>query len=112
MHFKITETIRLINTTNNNIMVFLAQDLGRFGDVKDSKYLTDAMITRIESDLFQSVYNGTLTIEKWEQQFVEVTGGITDSGYIAAMHSEILKNSGCIVMFGGGSNFQRSTCAI
>ena len=102
---KLQETIRFINTTN---MVFLAQDLGRFGDVKDSKYLTDDMITRIESDLFQSVYNGTLTIEKWEQQFVEVTDGVTDSGYIAAMQSEILKNSGCIVMFGGGSNFQRS----
>lgn len=94
-----------MNTTG---MVFLAQDLGRFGDVKDIKYLTDDMISRIEDDLFQHVYNGALTIEKWEQQFVDVTGGITDSGYIAAMQSEILKNSGCIVMFGGGSNFQRS----
>ena len=65
------------------------------------------MITGIENDLFQSVYNETLTVEKWEQQFVEVTGGITDSGYIAAMQSEILKNSRCIVMFGGGSNFQK-----
>ena len=102
---ELQETVRLINNTD---MVFLAQDLGRFGDAKASKYLTDDMITGIENDLFQRVYNGTLTIEKWEQQFVEVTGGITDSGYIAAMQSEILKNSRCIVMFGGSSNFQRS----
>ena len=102
---ELQETVSLMNTTG---MVFLAQDLGRFGDAKDIKYLTDDMISRIEDDLFQHVYNGTLTIEKWEQQFVDVNGGITDSGYIAAMQSEILKNSGCIVMFGGGSNFQRS----
>ena len=102
---KLQETVRLINNTD---MVFLAQDLGRFGDAKASKYLTDGMITGIENDLFQSVYNEILTVEKWEQQFVEVTGGITDSGYIAAMQSEILKNSRCIVMFGGGSNFQKS----
>ena len=30
------------------------------------------------------------------------------SGYIAAMQSTILKNSKCIIMFGGMSNFQGS----
>ena len=102
---KLQKTVDLINSSN---MVFLAQDLGRFGDVKDETYLTNDMINEIENDLFQSVYKGELTIEKWEQQFINVTGGITDSGYIAAMQSEILKNSGCIIMFGGDSNFQRS----
>ena len=101
------ETVSLINGTNN----FLAHDLGRFGDnklIKDSEYITDDMIATIEHQLFQSVYNGKLTMHEWERQFIKVTGGITDSGYIAAMHSELLKNSGCIVMFGGDSNFQRS----
>ena len=98
------KTVSLINNTSS---VFLAQDLGRFGDVTDIKYLTDDMITAIENELFQHIYNDELTIEKWEQQFIEVTDGITDSGYIAAVQSEILKHSKCLVMFGGDSNFQR-----
>ena len=99
------KTINLIN--NNTSGVFLAQDLGRFGDVMDIKYLTDDMITAIKIELFQRIYNGELTTEKWEQQFIDITGGITDSGYIAAVQSEILKHSKCLVMFGGDSNFQR-----
>ena len=99
------KTISLI--TNNTSGVFLAQDLGRFGDVVDIKYLTDDMITAIKNELFQRIYNGELTTEKWEQQFIDITGGITDSGYIAAVQSEILKHSKCLVMFGGDSNFQR-----
>ena len=102
---QLQKTVNNITTTG---MVFLAQDLGRFGDITDEKYLTKTMITTIERELFQSVYSGKLTIDEWEQQFVEVTGGITDSGYIAAMQSEILKNSGCLIMFGGHSNFQRN----
>ena len=101
---QLQKTIGLINSTSR---VFLAQDLGRFGDSVAIKYLTKDMIYAIKNELFQHVYNGTLTIEKWERQFVKVTGGITDSGYIAAVQSEILKNSGCIIMFGGDSYFQR-----
>ena len=40
---KLQETVGLINNTD---MVFLAQDLGRFGDAKASKYLTDDMINQ------------------------------------------------------------------
>ena len=111
MHFfhscmlQLQKTVSLINSTNK---VFLALDLGSFGDTKATKYLTDNMIATIEDELFHSLYNGKLTMEKWEEEFVEVTGGITDSGYIAAMQSEILMNSGCLIMFGGDSNFQRS----
>ena len=98
---------KIVNLINDTSGVFLAQDLGRFGDIVDIKYLTDDMITAIKSELFQHIYNGKLTTEKWEQQFIDVTGGITDSGYIAAVQSEILKHGKCLVMLGGDSNFQR-----
>ena len=104
----ISQLQKTVNNISTMGMVFLAQDLGRFGDITEKKYLTKTMITTIESKLFQSVYGGKLTIDKWEQQFVEITGGITESGYIAAMQSELLKNSGCLIMFGGRSNFQRN----
>jgi len=88
--------------------LFLALDFGRFGDVKISTYMTNDLVKMIEHDLFQIVFNGTLTMEQWEQSFIDSTNGITDSGYIAGLHSNILQNSGCLVMFGGSSYFQRN----
>ena len=99
---------KTINLMNSTYKIFLAQDLGRFGDIKASTYLTDSMMDRIEDKLFQSLYNGNLTMKEWEEEFVYITDGITDSGYIAAMQSEILTKSRCLVMFGGNSYFQRS----
>ncbi|XP_065893719.1 uncharacterized protein [Dysidea avara] len=88
--------------------LFLALDFGRFGDSKISTYIADDLVKMMEHDLFQVVFNGTLTMEQWEQSFIDITNGITDSGYIAGLHSNILQNSGCLVMFGGSSNFQRN----
>jgi len=58
--------------------------------------------------MFRTVYNNSLTMEQWEQSFVQATNGIEDNGYIAAMQRTVLENSKCLVMFGGGSNFQRN----
>jgi len=92
----------------NSRKVFLAMDLGRFGDGKASSYITDITVKMIEHDLFQAVYKGSMTMDEWEQSFINITDGITDSGYIATLHSNILQNSGCIVMFGGDSYFQKN----
>ncbi|XP_065899141.1 uncharacterized protein [Dysidea avara] len=102
---RLQRTVSLLN--NNSSSVFLALDLGKFGDIKAGKYLTKKMMTDIENELFQALYNDTLTMGKWEHTFVDITNGITDSGYIATLQSTILENSGCLVMFGGDSNFQR-----
>ena len=93
-----------INISSDKI--FLAADLGRFGDTYAYKYMSDKMMKTVSSELFQVTYNGSLTIDKWEQSFVDITNGITDSGYIAALQSNILQNSGCLVVFGGKSYFQ------
>ena len=42
------------------------------------------------------------------QIFVQVTNGIKDSGYIAALQRTVVENSRCLVLFGGRSNFQRT----
>ena len=102
---ELQKTISLINSTHK---IFLAQDLGRFGDIKASRYFSDSMMSKIEDNLFQILYNGKLTMKEWEEEFVYVTDGITDGGYIAAMQSEILTKSKCLVMFGGNSYFQKS----
>ena len=54
------------------------------------------------------MYNNSLTMRKWEQSFIQASGGITDSGYIAAMQRTIVENGRCLVLFGGRSNFQRT----
>ena len=106
---RLQHSVSVLN--RNSSSVFLALDLGRFGDIKAGKYLTKDMKASIEDDLFQALYNDTLTMHKWEHTFVEITNGVTDSGYIATLQSTILENSGCLVMFGGDSNFQRNLLA-
>ena len=103
---QLERTIRLAITKASEDKIFLALDLGRFGDSVADLYMSNELMTTVEQLLFQAVYNGTMTMTEWEQSFVSVTNGITDSGYIAAMQSEILKNSKCLIMFGGISNFQ------
>ena len=95
-------------TNSSESKVFFAQDLGRFGDTVADKYMSDEFMRTVQDSSFKAVYNGTITMREWEQSFVNITNGITDSGYIAAMQSTILKNSKCIIMFGGMSNFQGS----
>ena len=98
--------IRSPNITDNTM--FLAMDLGRFGDSVVENYIYKYIIKDIETELFQTIYNNRLTMWKWEQSFIQATNGITDSGYIAAMQRTIVQNGQCLVLFGGRSNFQRT----
>ena len=100
------ETIQLLNVTSKKI--FMSLDLGRFGDKTQTLFISPPMISSIEDTLFQTVYNGSVTMQEWESSFIDSTNGITDSGYIAAVQRTILDNSKCLIMFGGRSNFQRS----
>ena len=103
---KLERFINSINTSNHTL--FMSMDLGRFGDIDANSYMSEELIHYLKTSIFQIVYNNSLTMERWEQSFVQATDGITDNGYIAAMQRTILENSKCLVMFGGGSNFQRN----
>ena len=89
-------------------VLFLSMDLGRFGDMSANSYMSEGLISYIKEKIFQTVYNNSLTMEQWERSFLQATNGVTDHGYIAAIQRAILENSRCLVMFGGGSNFQRT----
>ena len=105
---QLENTVNFVITNTSERKVFFAQDLGKFGDTVAGKYMSDDFMKSIEDSSFKAVYNGTMTMREWEESFVNITNGITDSGYIAAMQSTILKNSKCLIMFGGISNFQGS----
>ena len=99
----VVSSTNLVNSTK-----FVAIDLGRFGDSIAGRFIDENIIKDIETDVFQTIYNNSLTMQKWEQSFIQASNGITDSGYIAAMQRTIVENSQCLVLFGGRSNFQRS----
>lgn len=103
---KLGDIIRLKGITNNTI--FVAMDLGRFGDSVVENFIYRSIIKKIEMEVFQTVYNNSLTMWKWEQSFIRSTNGITDSGYVAAMQRTIVENGRCLVLFGGKSNFQKT----
>ena len=108
-HNCIKELGSVINFANiTDSKIFVALDLGRFGDSVVEKFINRSIIKNIKTEIFQTVYNNSLTMWKWEQSFIQATKGITDSGYIAAMQRTIVENGQCLVLFGGRSNFQRS----
>ena len=108
-HNCIKELGGVISSTNIiNSTIFVAMDLGRFGDKVVENFIDKNIINNIETEVFQTVYNNSLTMQKWEQSFIQATNGITDSGYIAAMQRTIVENSRCLVLFGGKSNYQQA----
>ena len=108
-HTCIDKLERVINSINGtDLVLFMSMDLGRFGDMDASLYMSEELMNYIKDRIFQVVYNNSLTMEQWEQSFVQGTNGKADNGYIAAMQTAILVNAKCLVMFGGASNFQRN----
>ena len=100
----IISSIKIINSST----IFVALDLGRFGDRVATNYIDNDVINKIETEVFQTVYNNSLTMQKWEQSFIQATNGIKDKGYIAAVQRTIVENSQCLILLGGKSNFQQT----
>ena len=66
-----------------------------------SANLKDAVI--MAKDLLTSLYNGSWTISEWEKSFTQVTDGVTDRGYIAALQRVLASRADCLITTGGGS---------
>ena len=94
---KLRDVISSTNISVDNAVMFMSMDLGQFGDIEANSFLSEELMHYIETSIFQIVYNNSLTMEEWEQSFVQATNGITDNGYIAAMQRTILENSKCLV---------------
>ena len=44
-----------------------------------------------------------MTFKEWEDSFLQVTGNITDGGYIAALQRTIGSQADCLILVGGGT---------
>ena len=92
--------------------MFLATDLGKFGD-KINPHRLDLDSQRRYTGhgiyLFKRYLNmvyGNKSIDNYENDFVRVSNGITDSGYIAALQRTIALHAKHVFLVGGHSSFQ------
>ena len=87
--------------------IFLALDIGRFGALDESKYLTPEVSKYLIDNLIRIVYNNTWNQAIYERSFITATGGVSDKGYIASLQREVILQATYIII-GGKGNFQRS----
>ena len=82
---------------------FLTLDVGRFGDPKTRSYMSRATTDHFITSMVSVIYNVTWNSAQWEQSFVNATGGITDSGYIALVQKSVVTRATNVISAGSGS---------
>jgi len=85
----------------------LALDLGRFGDSDTPLHMEKNTVDNTVPKLVKIVYDNKWNWTQWEESFLQATGGITDTGYIALMQKVLVTNATCIIIAGDGI-FQKS----
>ena len=88
--------------------IFLAYDMGRFGS---KNYVTRNRLTHLQEQIFLDVFNGSLQIKEREQNLINATGGVTDTGVIAGLERVIATNADCIILLGPHSSFVQSAAS-
>ena len=88
--------------------IFLAYDMGRFGS---KNYVARNQLTDLQEQIFLDVFNGSLQVNEREQNLINATGGVTDTGVIAELERVIANNADCIILLGSHSTFIRSAAS-
>ena len=89
---------------------FVTLDIGKYGSVT----LRSAGLQRVKNDtqhinrLLSSLYDGEWDLQEWENSFIQASGGIEDSSYIAALQRTLASKAECLILVGGGM-FQELT---
>ena len=109
LHYLTENCTRQVSSALEKVkgMRFLALDLGRFGDGEASLYITKDTAYKTVPEYVNVVYGNKWNWTQWEDSFVQATGGITDTGYIALMQKTLVTNAACIIIAGVGE-FQNS----
>ena len=103
--------IKEFQTERNFGKPFVTLDIGRYGSRSLRRNLGLDNVRRdlqYISELLSSVYGGQWNMREWENSFIEATGGIIDSSYIAALQRTLASRAECLVLVGGGM-FQELT---
>ena len=86
---------------------FLPVDIGTFDDPKQHDHMDNDGLSRTLNYFVSAFYDAKWDAKQWEESFINITGGITDNGYIASVQKLIVSNASYLVTAGGGS-FQAS----
>ena len=102
------EALRITKGYLNSGLPMVTLDLGKFGS-KFWNFLTrtrgvdvDAL-TEKSKLLLETLFDGKLTFEEWEESFTKAARGVEHSGYIAALQRTLASRAKCLVLVGGGS---------
>ena len=93
--------------------MFLAIDMGKFGDrvlADKFDYNSQGKYTGNGQYLYKrylSIVYGNKSIDSYENDFVRVTNGIVDTGYIGALQRTIALHANHVFLVGGHSSFQK-----
>ena len=90
---------------------FVTLDIGKYGSKSLRRNIGRDNVrsdTQYINELLSSVYDGQWSMREWENSFIEATGGIDESSYIAALQRTLASKAECLVLVGGGM-FQELT---
>ena len=94
-----------------DVGAYITVDIGKYGSgimqkegavARFGKGSIGFIIKLVES-VFKHIYKKTVTLEDWENTFVNTTGGKLERGYIAMLQRNIAIQSDCLILMGGGS---------
>ena len=84
---------------------FLSIDVGRFGSQEFQSFENqwkEYHVVEHTRAFFTSIYGSSITLEGWEQAFVDISG-TSNPGYIAMLQKAIAIRAQCVILAGGGS---------
>ena len=109
---KVVNIVQYIMDQKHLNQSFVMADIGKYGSHTWKLSLRNKVnsidsFTKVSgmanSTLNLILQKGTLTFKQWENSFANVTNGIEESGYIAALQRTIASRADCLVLAGGGN---------
>ena len=103
--------VKVFQLEHNFGRPFVTLDIGRYGSKSLRRTIGRDNLrrnTEYINEVLPSVYNGQWSMREWEDSFIEATGGIDESSYIAALQRTLASRAECLVLVGGGM-FQELT---
>ncbi len=101
------ETTRRVQGNGSGEIPAVTMDIGKYGS---STWNLDTQrrnkIEKLAKNTLQKLLRGEYNYETWEESYVNVTGGVTNPGYTAALQRTIASKADCLILLGGG-HFQQ-----
>ena len=102
---KTEDTIHDLQENHGYGRPLLTLDIGRFGSVAWKTEMSDKEkeAHQYGHEFFSQIYGNSWSFSDWEKSFTQASGGVEDSGYIAALQRSVATRADCLILVGGGS---------